>query len=107
MDDRRIDHLAKRLGTSRRGLFKRVIGLCGAAVAARLGAADAEAARRGYEGPSDPNGPGDETRVCPRPSCCAICPLDYSVLNQFAMCVVLSSQSCAGCAQAAIGCRLA
>jgi hypothetical protein len=55
LDDQRFDALAKRVGTSRRSLLKKMVGLGGAATVARLGAGEAEAARRGYGGPSNPS----------------------------------------------------
>src|SRR5689334_21196973 len=54
MDNQRFDSLAKRVGTSRRSVLKKVVGIGGALAVARLGTSGAEAARRGYGGPFDP-----------------------------------------------------
>ncbi len=74
MDDKRFDTLAKRVGTSRRSVLKKMVGLGGAAAVARLGAGEAEAARRGYSGPSGP-GQIESTRICTlsNPPCCMQC----------------------------------
>lgn len=108
MDDRRFDSIARSLasGTNRRQILKGLLGLGAGSIVATVTVTETDAARRGYSGPSTPNGPEYETKVCPRPSCCAMCPTDFSVLNQFAICVLRTSQTCAECAQA-VGCRIA
>lgn len=81
MDDRRFDDLAKRIGDSRRSFLKKAIGLGGAAAAARLGVSEAEAARRGYSGPSGgpkPNEPVTE-RFCDG-DCCWTCTESAQIL---------------------------
>lgn len=73
MDDRQFDNLAKRVGTSRRSVLKKMVGLGGAAAVARLSMSEAEAARRGYSGKPQLT----TTRFCTltRPSCCLNCEL--------------------------------
>ncbi len=73
MDDRQFDALAKRVGTSRRSVLKKMVGLGGAAALARIGMSEAEAARRGYSGKPRLT----TTRFCTltQPSCCMNCEL--------------------------------
>jgi hypothetical protein len=107
MDDRRFDALAKRLGGSRRSLLKTMVGLGGAAAAARLGANEADAARRGYAGPGQGGELGrDYYTLCSEltPTCCIQCYIDPSDLDgvrrRFLACT--SNQgSCADCARSA------
>lgn len=55
MDDHAFDVMAKRIGAgSRRGFLKGVLGLGGLALAGGVSRGEAEAARRGFSGPSVP-----------------------------------------------------
>jgi hypothetical protein len=57
MDDRRFDQMTRSLvgATNRRDFMRRLLGVAGASgVAVVLGGRGAEAARRGYSGPSTP-----------------------------------------------------
>ena len=73
MDDRRFDDLAKRVGSSRRSLLKKMVGLGGASAMAWMGMSKAEAARRGYSGKPQTT----STKICTltSPSCCLTCQL--------------------------------
>ncbi len=73
MENKRFDDLAKRVGTSRRSLLKKMVGLGGAGAMAWMGMSEAEAARRGYGG----NPKTTTTRICTltNPSCCLYCEL--------------------------------
>jgi hypothetical protein len=102
MDDQRFDDLAKRVGTSRRSLLKKMIGLGGAAAVVRLGAGEAEAARRGYSGPS--SGPLESDRICTleNPSCCIGCSLLLgtvsTVRQRLNRCRYEQHRTCSDCA---------
>lgn len=73
MDDKRFDALAKRVGTSRRSVLKKMVGLGGASAIAWMGMSEAEAARRGQSGKPQLT----STRICTLtyPSCCMTCDL--------------------------------
>ncbi len=69
MDDRRFDAVTRSLGrtTSRRQVMRGTLALLGAAVGLR--ALDADAARRGYSGPSsDPNNGGASISIQAEPT---------------------------------------
>jgi hypothetical protein len=103
MDDQRFDALAKRVGTSRRSLLKKMVGLGGAVAVARLGVSETEAARRGYSGP--PSGPPLRTdRICTleNPPCCIECSLFLgtvsTVRQRLNKCRYEQHRSCSECA---------
>lgn len=75
MDDRQFDALTKRLGSSRRALLKKMVGLGGAVVATSMLADDVDAARRGYSGPQMPATSGGTFDICSaaNPFCCVTC----------------------------------
>lgn len=104
MDDKRFDALAKRVGTSRRSVLKKMVGLGGAAAVASLGVHETEAARRGYSGVDAPTAP-DDSVFCPEAGCCAVCPNDIRIALDFAWCVGQLKRPCAQCIQESRGCR--
>jgi hypothetical protein len=80
MDDQRFDALAKRVGTSRRSLLKKMVGLGGAVVAVSEVVQDTEAARRGYAGPGGPSNAQClfGTRRCNADGCCVCCDREHA-----------------------------
>lgn len=106
MDDQRFDALAKRVGTSRRGFLKKAAGLAGVVTVARLGASEAEAARRGYSGPPSP-GLKYDARICTLSGCCMECDLFpwtsvTTVRDRLARCVDAQAKICSLCVDDAV-----
>ena len=106
MDDHRFDALAKRVGTSRRGFLKRVVGLGGAATVVRLSAGESEAARRGYGGQPSP-GPSQNARICTLSGCCMDCDLwpwtsVDTIRRRYQNCVYTQGHSCDYCLEYAV-----
>jgi hypothetical protein len=107
MDDQRFDALAKRVGTSRRGFLKNVVGISGAVAVARLGAGEAEAARRGYSGPPSPSSNGDYRFCTLSGGCCIACSLVFwtspsTVARRIETCLFDQGRSCETCADNAV-----
>jgi hypothetical protein len=75
MENKRFDDLAKRVGTSRRSLLRKMVGLGGAAAMVGIGMSEAEAARRGQADPK--TGLLRSTKFCTltSPQCCLTCEL--------------------------------
>lgn len=107
MDEKRFDDLAKRVGGSRRSLLKKMVGLGGAAAVARLSVSQAEAARRGYGGPSGPP-PNDDYRFCTLAGgCCIECSLVFwtsasTITRRIEKCLFEQHRGCHECAEAAV-----
>jgi hypothetical protein len=72
MDERKFDTIARTLasGTSRRKMLKGMLGVGGMAIAA-AGLQDANAARRGFTGPTFPR-PEPTEPPCINPNVCAV-----------------------------------
>lgn len=106
MDDKRFDELAKRVGASRRSVLKKMIGLGGAVAVARLSVSEAEAARRGFGGPSV-QPPNDDYRYCALSGgCCIECSLSFwvskSALTKRINTCLAEHNTCWDCADTAL-----